>query len=137
MRQRKKNVIQGEASPMVRAITRVSTMLRTAHAQDFERRRKSGVPHSMEHDDEDDDDTDDDENVVATIDRDERDGSLGRRAEAQEDKGKFSNAKGNEEDEGEDEDEDEDGNDDDEDSAGPSSASEEQDIAKVKVLGRG
>lgn len=66
MRQRKKTIIADTQSPVVRAFSRVGTILHAAHAQDFERRRRpelgKGDSVGLDEDDEDDnDDTSDEE----------------------------------------------------------------------------
>ncbi|CAI6304982.1 unnamed protein product [Periconia digitata] len=56
-----------QPSPLTRGLTRIGTIMRTAHAQDFEKRKKPELGASSAHgakeeeDDDDDDDTDDDE----------------------------------------------------------------------------
>lgn len=49
----------GPPTPATRALTRVGTLLHAAHAQDFERKRKSEAGTSGGQDEEDDDDDDD------------------------------------------------------------------------------
>lgn len=132
-----------EASPMVRAITRVGTLLRASHAQDFERRRKSEVPNTLEGDEDDDDDTDEDNG--ATIDEDEMDGSV-HRAQNKKDSNGNGKAHKQTEDDGDDDDDEVDG---DEEAVGSgsgsgsggeggaSSASDDQEIARARVLRQG
>jgi len=134
-----------EPSPMVRAITRVGTLLRASHAQDFERRRKSEVPNTLENDEDDDDDTDEDNG--ATIGDDEMDGSVHR---AQNKKDSNGNGKAPEQTGDEDDDDDDDDEvDGDEEvvgsgsgsgsggEGGASSASDDQEIARARVLRQG
>lgn len=136
IRQRRKGGSH-EASPLVRAITRVGTLLRASHAQDFERRRKSEIPHPLEGDDDDDDESDEDHGV--TVEEDERDGSYDRsQSKSKSDSdghGKAPKQKGS------DEDDDEDlvgsGSGSGSGGEGASSASEEQEIAAAKMLRNG
>ncbi|KAH0212639.1 hypothetical protein KCU90_g26440, partial [Aureobasidium melanogenum] len=123
-----------EASPMVRAIHRVGTLMRASHALDFERRRKSEVHNTLEGDDEDDDDSDEDNGP--SIEPDEMDGSFQRtqnKPDSDSDgNGKAPKRKGSDED--------------DEELVGPgsgsggegaSSASDDQAIARARKLRKG
>ncbi|KAG9531255.1 hypothetical protein KCU93_g1881, partial [Aureobasidium melanogenum] len=123
-----------EASPMVRAIHRVGTLMRASHALDFERRRKSEVHNTLEGDDEDDDDSDEDNGP--SIEADEIDGSFQRtqnKPDSDSDgNGKAPKRKGSDED--------------DEELVGPgsgsggegaSSASDDQAIARARKLRKG
>lgn len=136
IRQRRKGG-SNEASPLVRAITRVGTLLRASHAQDFERRRKSEIPHTLEGDDDDDDD-DSDEDNGATVEEDERDGSYHRSQSKSnsdsEGNGKAPKQNGSDED---DDDEDLVGSGSGSGGEGASSVSEDQEIAAAKVLRNG
>lgn len=71
---------QASPSPMIRAITRVGTLLHAAHAQDFERRRKPELGKTAEGEDmeDEDDDSDEDNDNGTTVGEDERDGTLER-----------------------------------------------------------
>jgi hypothetical protein len=124
-----------EASPLVRAITRVGTLLRASHAQDFERRRKSEVPHTLEGDDDDDDDDSDDDHG-ATVEGDERDGSY-HRSQTKLNSDSEGNGKGPKQRES-DEDDDEElvGSGSGSGGEGASSASDDQEIARAKVLSK-
>lgn len=134
IRQRRKGG-SSEASPLVRAITRVGTLLRASHAQDFERRRKSEMPHPLEGDDDDDDS---DEDHDATVEADERDGSYHRSQSKSnsdsEGNGKAPKQKGSDDD---DDDEELVGSGSGSGGEGASSASEDQEIAAAKVLRNG
>ena len=55
-----------EASPLVRGLNRVGSMLHTAHAQDFERKRKDGDVGTQGGGDGDDTSDEDDEDGAAT-----------------------------------------------------------------------
>jgi hypothetical protein len=140
IRQRRKGGSH-EASPLVRAITRVGTLLRASHAQDFERRRKSEVPHTLEADDDDDDDSDED--AGATVEADERDGSFDRsqNKSSNDNEGNGKAPKQKSSDEEEDDDEDLVGSGSGSGSGsggeGASSASDDQEIARAKVLSKG
>jgi hypothetical protein len=124
-----------EASPLVRAITRVGTLLRASHAQDFERRRKSEVPHTLEGDDDDDDDDSDDDHG-ATVEGDERDGSY-HRSQTKLNSDSEGNGKAPKQRES-DEDDDEElvGSGSGSGGEGASSASDDQEIARAKVLSK-
>jgi len=138
IRQRRKGGSH-EASPLVRAITRVGTLLRASHAQDFERRRKSEIPHTLEGDDDDDDDSDEDNG--ATVEADERDGSYHRSQSKSnsdsEGNGKAPKQKGSDEDDDDDEDLVGSGSGSGSGGEGASSVSEDQEIAAAKVLRNG
>jgi hypothetical protein len=135
IRQRRKGGSH-EASPLVRAITRVGTLLRASHAQDFERRRKSEIPHPLEGDDDDDDESDEDHGV--TVEEDERDGSYDRSQSKQNsDSDGNGNGKAPKQRESDEDDEDLVGSGSGSGGEGASSASEEQEIAAAKVLRNG
>lgn len=133
IRQRKKPNSH-EASPMVRAIHRVGTLLRASHAQDFERRRKSEVHSTLEGDDDDDDDSDEDNGPA--IEPDEIDGSFQRtqnKPDSDSDgNGKAPKRKGSDED-----DEEVVGSGSGSGGEGASSASDDQAIARARKLGKG
>jgi hypothetical protein len=138
IRQRRKGGSH-EASPLVRAITRVGTLLRASHAQDFERRRKSEIPHTLGGDDDDDDDSDED--AGATVEADERDGSYHRSQDKSSSdnggNGKAPKQKNSDEEEEDDDDEDLVGSGSGSGGEGASSASDDQEIARAKVLSKG
>jgi hypothetical protein len=123
-----------EASPLVRAITRVGTLLRASHAQDFERRRKSEVPHTLEGDDDDDDDSDEDHG--ATVEADERDGSYHRSQTKLNSDGDDNGKAPKQNESDEDDDEELVGSGSGSGGEGASSASDDQEIAKAKVLSK-
>jgi len=127
-----------EASPLVRAITRVGTLLRASHAQDFERRRKSEVPHTLDADDDYDDDSDED--AGATVEADERDGSY-HRSQSKSNSDNDGNGKAPEQKNSDEDDDDEDlvgsGSGSGSGGEGASSASDDQEIARAKVLRKG
>jgi hypothetical protein len=62
---RRANSLTEQPSPLARGLTRVGTILRDAHAQDFERKKKPELGRrstkDMRHEDEDEDDSDDDD----------------------------------------------------------------------------
>ena len=133
IRQRRKGGSH-EASPLVRAITRVGTLLRASHAQDFERRRKSEIPHPLEGDDDDDDESDEDHGV--TVEEDERDGSYDR-SQSKQNSDSDGNGKAPKQRESDEDDEDLVGSGSGSGGEGASSVSDEQEIAAAKVLRNG
>ena len=133
MRQRRK-AGSHEASPLVRAITRVGTLLRASHAQDFERRRKSQIPDTMEGDDDDDDDSDEDQG--ATVEEDERDGSY-HRSQNKSNSDSDGNGKAPKQKRSDEDDEDLVGSGSGSGGEGASSVSDDQEIAAAKVLRNG
>lgn len=133
IRQRKKPG-SSQASPMVRAIHRVGTLMRASHALDFERRRKSEVHNTLEGDDEDDDDSDEDNGP--SVEPDEIDGSFQRTQDKPDSdsdgNGKAPKQKGSDED-----DEELVGSGSGSGGEGASSASDDQAIARARKLRKG